>query len=410
VKKKPPPGATLISRLKEGRARREQQLAERQARAEQPDVDEAPDEVEASAEPEKAAVAVVEVVAEQDDPEIAEKPKAKVRPPKEEPKSDNNGAESAPKLAPPVALNVEVTKDTDVPLVSVSKSDPPAPQPTQVQVLSPEQPGEFVRRSISIEDLRPVSDEYDLLTDEIRLAGRFAAAGLIAQGLRLTRLREAELYKEHYQTFEDYCRKEHSMSATYAYRLIRMSDMAEKLSVDGHRFEQLDHAMPDPFEVLLSLGHRHLMALLPLEIEKAEDLLIHGIPADEEDSETRIPIGKATEQQIRKALRRITGDPEPAPKKPKARVVAEPKPLRLVAETPSVQTLADMANRLDDWADWLEVNPPVQLITQLMAEVRAGRIKDGKEIARLAQQLGSASQRILELLEPLQGGKNRSKA
>ncbi len=61
-----------------------------------------------------------------------------------------------------------------------------------------------------------------------------------------------------------------------------------------------------------------------------------------------------------------------------------------------------MADRLEEWANWLEDNPPAELIAELMEEVKAGRIKDGKEIARLAQQLGSASKRILELLDPLQ--------
>jgi hypothetical protein len=407
--KKPPPGATLISRLKEGRLRREQQLAERQAQ-------------QAGEDSATEAEVIDEAVEEVAEEVAVETPVAPVE------KADNNGRSAAKKIKPvvepeivtedekpkevaatppppPVAVNVEVQANVDVPLVSVSKTD--APPQNAVQVLPP-QKGEFVRRAISIDDLRPVSDEYDLLTDEIRLAGRFAAAGLIAQGLRLTRLKEAEIYLDHYQTFEDYCRKEHSMSATYAYRLIRMSEMAERMAADGAKFEQIDHSMPDPFEVLLTLGHRHLMALLPLEIEKAEDLLIHGIPQD--DAEERIPISKATEQQIRKALRRIAGEPEPAPKKAVKGKAVEQKPLRLVAETPSVQTLADMANRLDDWADWLEVNPPVKLITQLMAEVRAGRITDGKDIGRLAAQLGEASQRILELLEPLQGGKNRSKA
>lgn len=156
-------------------------------------------------------------------------------------------------------------------------------------------PGNLINRSIGIEDLRPVSEDYEALTEEIKLAGRFAAVGLIAQGLRLSRLHDAEIYKQHYPSFEEYCRREHQMSATYAYRLIRMSEMAEAIASSPH----------EAFETMLNLGHRHLMALLPLAPETAEDLLLKGLPQVDQEKSGRVPLAQATERQIKDALRSL---------------------------------------------------------------------------------------------------------
>src|SRR5262249_28083259 len=145
---------------------------------------------------------------------------------------------------------------------------------------------------------------------------------------------------------------------------------------------------PDPFEVMLGLGHRHLMALLPLETEAAEDLLIRGVPLAGETGkpEQRIPITKATEQQIRQALKMLV--PELVKPTGKTRAVAA-----VVPGTRSVRTMVDIVQALQEWADWLESKPPAKLV--------ADRIGEGRELTRLAQQLRKAGDRIFDALEVL---------
>jgi hypothetical protein len=324
MKKKTPPGATLIARLREGRLRREQEVAEREA-----------------AKSEKPSVKV----------ESEKRPKIKVE-----------------------STEVEIA---EMPVVASAKQMPAVRKPGSV---------DLIHRDVSIQDLRPFTDDYNQLTEEIRLAGRFAAIGLVAQGMRLARLRDDELFKGHYQTFEEYCRTEHTMSATYAYRLIRIAEMAERLAEDSHKHlsakhhGQLHDAMPDPFEVMLGLGHRHIMALLPLEPATAEDLLVKGIPLPDEHGK-RIPIEKATEQQIRAALKALI----PA---------AELKPARTnksVPHTRTVKTLTDIVEVLDDWADWLDKGPSPEKL--------ADRIGIGREATKLVHKILKASERLVESLE-----------
>lgn len=232
------------------------------------------------------------------------------------------------------------------------------------------------RSSISIEDLRPSTDDYQALTDEIRLAGRFAAVGLIAQGLRLARIHNAEIHREHYTSFEDYCRKEHNMSATYAYRLMRMSEMAEKIAVRG--IESDENNLPDPFEVMLSLGHRHLMALLPLTPEKAEEYLVNGIPVDdtEEGGPARVPIERATEKQIRLALKQTSeGSLEHSHKR---------------AEVLLVKNLGKLVKMLEECATWLDESP---------AEFELVRMEKAQPLGELAARFRHASERISAALE-----------
>ncbi|MBX9720610.1 MAG: hypothetical protein K2X81_04355, partial [Candidatus Obscuribacterales bacterium] len=222
MKKKPPPGATLIARLKEKRLQREgSEAAEEQSSV----LDVEAEEIDG---------------AQQESESIA-------------PAEDSPGVE--------IALREPQTASADL-----------------------------LHSRISIDELRPSTDDYDALTEEIRLAGRFAAIGLIAQGLRLARIRHAEIHKDHYSSFEDYCRTEHQMSATYAYRLIRMSEMAEKFA--ERSLPSPNEDAPAPYEAMLSLGHRHLMALLPLPEEKVEEFLMRGVPLsdDADDSEERVPI------------------------------------------------------------------------------------------------------------------------
>ncbi len=250
---------------------------------------------------------------------------------------------------------------------------------------------DFIHRTISIEDLRPHTDSYDQLTEEIRLAGRFAAAGLIAQGLRLARLKDEALYKDTYGSFEEYCRAEHSMSATYAYRLIRMAEMAERIAEEGQKTVTATstESMPDPFEVMLGLGHRHLMALLPLETETAEDLLIRGVPLSNQTGSPleRIPIAQATEQQIRHAISSfVHTEVEKA-----VRGV-----LRKESSAPaarSVRSVSDLVEALRDWAEWLEGEPSAKAVFD--------RVGEGRQINKLAQQLRKSGDRIFEALTSL---------
>lgn len=334
MKKKTPPGATLIARLREGRLRREQELAERQAAK--------------TAKPEGNVSAAKASVATPTPPEKTTKTKM----------------ESA-------EVEVQAT-----PVVS-SKQTPAVRKPGSV---------DLIHRDVSIQDLRPFTDDYNQLTEEIRLAGRFAAIGLVAQGMRLARLRDDELFKGHYPTFEEYCRTEHTMSATYAYRLIRIAEMAERLAEDSHKHlsekhhGQLHDAMPDPFEVMLSLGHRHIMALLPLEPATAEDLLVKGVPLPDEHGK-RIPIEKATEQQIRAALKALI----PA---------SELKPARTsksVPHTRTVKTLTDIVEVLEEWAAWLDKGPSPEKL--------ADRIGIGREATKLAHKILKASEKLVESLE-----------
>jgi hypothetical protein len=259
-------------------------------------------------------------------------------------------------------------------------------------ILPPESPGAelarhepLLRRSgsllysqISIDDLRPSTDDYDALTEEIRLAGRFAAIGLIAQGLRLSRIRQNEIHKQRYTSFEDYCRAEHQMSATYAYRLIRMSEMAEKLS--ERPIESLPAEMPHPYEVMLNLGHRHLMALLPLSEDKVEEFLIMGIPLKESESEgdrqaPRVPIARATEKQIRQALR------------PDTRCSTSPIDKR--AAKFLTRELPELVEIIEQCAEWLDTSP---------AEMEMAKMERRAELKKLADRFKKAGDRIFKSL------------
>lgn len=286
-----------------------------------------------------------------------------------------------PESAPTIEISPE-------PIISV-------PESTQVVVRSKtsaktqrqaEAEADLLHREIDIQDLRPTTDDYFVLTDEIRLAGRFAAVGLIAQGLRLSRLKHDEIYKNHYPTFEEYCRKEHQMSATYAYRLIRMSEMAERMAELGHSVhDNNSDSMPDPFEVMLSLGHRHLMALLPLEPETAQDLLTRGVPIVDAEygvADERVPISRATEKQIRQALKRFSGEPGTV------KVVAKKA---LASEKQLIPALSKLVEMLEDWSLWLGGEPPEELVT-----ARMGR---GQLLNRLAKRFRAASGKIADALE-----------
>lgn len=332
MKKKPPAGATLIARLREARIKRDEQLAE------------------------------------------SKKKSGAAKTSKEKPAKRANASTK-------VVVSEDETSDT---LLTVADA---TPRSTALTI--PANSGKNVdlfHREISIDDLRPASDDYELLTEEIRLAGRFAAVGLIAQGLRLSRLKDDEIYVAHYQTFEEYCRREHTMSATYAYRLIRIAEMAERLAEEGTKITsgQMHDAMPDPFEVMLGLGHRHLLTLLPLEFDTAEDLLVHGIPMIDEAGKVhgRIPIEKATEQQIRKALKHIV---------PKAPPIKRTDSKKKSAPIHSVRNLSDLIDLINEWAAWIKSGPPEEAI--------ADKVGTGRDFSRLAQKLHTATERLSKALE-----------
>ena len=309
MKKKPPPGATLIARLKEKRLQRESE--------------------------EITPEQVLDVEAE----EVA-------------------GQERV--------IQTEADQDsTDEPGLEVIQDSMPATV-------------DLLHRTISINDLQPTTDDYDALTDEIRLAGRFAAVGLIAQGLRLARIRHAEIHLKHYTSFEDYCRTEHHMSATYAYRLIRMSEMAEKLA--DRPSQQLEVNGPDPFEIILSLGHRHLMALLPLSEEKVEELLTQGVPLSEGDtSDERIPIDRATEKQIRQALKSEHAEGSSS-------TTSMPKR----AEKMLAKELPKLIEMLEQCSDWMETSPP---------ELELAKMEKQEELRILAERFKKASDKIFDSLK-----------
>lgn len=287
MKKKPPPGATLIARLKERRMQREQ-----------------------------------------DDSSLA-----KTQPVLE---VDAQTAEASETSGAPVRLDLQPRKDS----------------------------GNLIHKTISIEDLRPSTDDYYALTEEIRLAGRFAAVGLIAQGLRLAMIRGEEIHRDHYTNFEEYCRKEHHMSATYAYRLIRMAEMAEEMAQ-----REIKPDRTDPFDAMLHLGHRHLMALLPLSPEEAEDYLVRGIPV--EDQPERVPIAKATEKQIKLALKK------------------EETETKITSRRWLPKDLLKLAKSLEECAIWLETQPH---------ELAAMTNDRGPEYVVLARRFRLASERISQSL------------
>ena len=337
MKKKPAPGATLIARLKEQRLAREAELARRQAE-------------QNGAVPEDTSNNVDTVQAVET-------------------------AQEATPVAPEATVDVTVVHAE------------PARKEVAVRTKSNNGAvaGDLLHRQINIGDLVPTTSDYFVLTDEIRLAGRFAAVGLIAQGLRLARLKHDEIYKDHYPTFEEYCRKEHQMSATYAYRLIRMSEMAERMAEIGRpAVATSSDSMPDPFEVMLNLGHRHLMALLPLEPEAVQELLVKGIAVTEGDQSggERVPISRATERQIRDALRVFI--PEPGTTK----VVAK-KPL--ASEKQLIPALNKLVEMLEDWSLWLGGDAP--------AELQAARMGRGQLLNRLAKRFRTASGKIADALE-----------
>ncbi len=308
MKKKPPPGATLIARLKEKRLQREGTPS---------DEDVAP---------------VLDVEAE----EIQAAEESSV---------EESHIESGS--------------------VEIALRESPAPS------------GDLLHSRISIDELRPSTDDYDALTEEIRLAGRFAAIGLIAQGLRLARIRHDEIHRHHFSSFEDYCRNEHQMSATYAYRLIRMAEMAEKFA--ERPTESLASDMPAAYEAMLSLGHRHLMALLPLPEDKVEEFLVRGVPLSDEGNETdeRVPIERATEKQIRQAL------------KPKDVPAATAASMAKRAEKMLNKELPKLAGMLEECANWLETSP---------AEMEVARMEKAEELRNLAERFRLASEKIFEAL------------
>lgn len=360
MKKKPPPGATLIARLKEQRLAREAELARRK--------DEAAGGRSAAADS-KDDSAAAEMT-----PAAGKEPAAKVS-------SQDATPEPAAALA---AKTVSRTAGQPVEAEVVPDAEPPG---RQAIVVSTKGKHDLLRREIDIDDLRPLSDDYFVLTDEIRLAGRFAAVGLIAQGLRLYRIREAEIYKDHFPTFEDYCRKEHHMSATYAYRLMRMAEMAEQVARLGHApvSGSGTENMPDPFEVMISLGHRHIMALLPLEAQAAQELLVKGVPVGgSSGSAERVPLVKATEKQIRDALKSI------APGTQKSAVRVSEK-RALVSEKQLIPALSKLVEMLEDWAVWLQGEAP--------SELQAARMGRGPLLSRLAKRFRAASGKIADALE-----------
>jgi hypothetical protein len=375
MKKKPPPGATLIARLKEQRLAREAELALRQeGGADAPakpadDNDAAANDAKAQA---AAAKPVTPLAARQEPQPAAAKESANAA---DKPAASESAKPATDKNDQRTVRAVENT----IVVESVPEMKP--------MVVAGASPRDLIHRHIDFDDLRPTSDDYFILTDEIRLAGRFAAVGLIAQGLRLFRLREAEIYKNHYVTFEEYCRKEHQMSATYAYRLMRMAEMAEQVARIGQPMQTGSQHMPDPFEVMIGLGHRHIMALLPLEAETAQELLVRGIPlSGDASADERLPIGKATEKQIREALRAmVPGAPA------KAAVVPATEKRALVSEKQLIPALSKLVEMLEDWSVWLDGDPP--------AELEAARMGRGQLLGRLAKRFRSASGKIADALE-----------
>ncbi len=367
MKKKPPPGATLIARLREQRLAREQSLKPVEA-GEVVDVPQA-ESVES-----QQGAGGFSVAAEAGDDSLK---RGKARKAEIVPVEKGSGAlVRAPGTGIiPVA---EGGAGTGSPAVS--------PEKDSARVMRREGAIDLIHRQIDIDDLRPTTDDYFQLTDEIRLAGRFAAVGLIAQGLRLARIKDENIYKDHYQTFDEYCRKEHQMSATYAYRLMRMAEMAEKVAELGMRSHGLPQSMPDPFEVMIGLGHRHLMALLPLEVETAEDLLLRGVPvaAATEGAGERVPIGRATERQIREALKVIAPSSKPAS-------VVRPEKKAPASEKQLIPALGKLVEMLEDWATWLGGDVP--------PEVTSARTQRGPLLNKLAKRFRIASQRIADALE-----------
>lgn len=306
MKKKPPPGATLIARLKEKRLQREQSPAQGDESG-----------------------PVLDVEAQEVEP-----------------------GEKTTRLESHASAGVEIA-------IREPQSGPAA---------------DLFQSSISINDLRPSTDDYEALTEEIRMAGRFAAIGLIAQGLRLAHIRHAEIHRNHFSNFEDYCRNEHQMSATYAYRLIRMAEMAEKFAERPR--ESLSGG--DPYESMLSLGHRHLMALLPLPEEKVEEFLVKGVPLQESGEEDkRVPIDRATEKQIKQALK----------SDPSVKSVAS---MSKRAEKMLTKELPRLVDLLEQCAEWLGTSP---------AEMELAKMEKAAEIKLLAERFKTASQQIYEALQ-----------
>jgi len=352
MKKKPAPGATLIARLKEQRLAREAELARRQG---------SPTEL--------ASAAPAQVKGDDDDIENAQPAAAK-----EPEKAVAKPAASDIVKAPQDKADMRTVRAGDATIVVETNE-------AQQVVLSSRPARDLIHRTIDFDDLKPTSNDYFVLTDEIRLAGRFAAVGLIAQGLRLYRIREADIYKNHYQTFEEYCRKEHHMSATYAYRLMRMAEMAEQVARIGQPVSTHSENMPDPFEVMIGLGHRHLMALLPLELPAAQELLVKGIPISESE---RLPIAKATEKQIRQALQGLGSSPS------KGAVRVTPK-RALADEKQLIPALSKLVEMLEDWSLWLGGDPP--------EELQAARMGRGPLLNRLAKRFRAACNKIADALE-----------
>jgi hypothetical protein len=388
LKKKPPPGATLIARLKEQRLAREAELARKQGAdqgAVSPAENASPEPpitaVKADVKPVEPEIRTVEVELDAEPISTHEivQPKAAGSSTAESVEVKHN---QTPSATEPETKDLPGRRQTVLVSSNVRNAS------NAGTGLAAAASGDLLHREIDIDDLKPTTDDYFVLTDEIRLAGRFAAVGLIAQGLRLSRLREVQVYKGHYQTFEDYCRKEHQMSATYAYRLIRMAEMAERVAQLGQvEGATANEAMPDPFEVMIGLGHRHLMALLPLEAETAQELLVKGIPLPvEENGNTaeRVPIGRATEKQIREALKGFS----PAAAKTLVKVVEKKS---LASEKQLIPALNKLVEMLEDWSLWLGGDPP--------PELQAARMGRGQLLNRLAKRFRAASGRIADALE-----------
>lgn len=306
MKKKPPPGATLIARLKEKRLQRES--------------------TDDAAAAESGHVLDVEA--------------------QEVEGGEHDGSEQGQENSS----------------VEIALRDPQAATP------------DLFQSNVSIDELRPSTDDYSALTDEIRIAGRFAAIGLVAQGLRLARIQHAEIYLQHYPSFEEYCRNEHDMSATYAYRLIRMARLAERFA----ERPSLESDKSDPYEVMLNLGHRHLMALLPLKDELVEEFLVQGVPLIESESaEERVPLDRATEKQIKQALKKDGGD-----------AVSNASMVKR-AEKMLGKELPKLVGMIEECANWLETSP---------AEIEMAKMEKAGELKKLGERFKLASEKIFEAL------------
>lgn len=173
-------------------------------------------------------------------------------------------------------------------------------------------------------------------------------------GAALAEIRDQHLYKQNYDTFEEYVIHRWGMSRQHAYRLIDGAQIAELLTPAG-----------DKEEAELIQHEAHTRALIPLK-DKPDELRVVWEAVNREHP------GEVTAEVVRSAVRErmhvIEGggesEPEPEPEEPK-RI-----PLTVHVDMHMTQADAREALRL-----LLDIKPAPSALAELRSQIQSQLVK-----------------------------------